>query len=321
MKNICAVYQRGEKVAEIDINKIPYWRAKSDIFVWISISELNLEGLSLLQKEFDLHDLAIEDVVSNHQRPKIERYGDVVFVVIQTLNTVKEKLKKRQLSIFVGSNFLISIGRVPYSDFVNTFSLHGGGSRFSGRTPSSILYGLIDAVSDQYLPIISEYENQIDGMESCIFDCEKSEENIKRLYTIKRGVLELGQAINPFVEITAKLYSARILEVPEELRNYFRDVHDHLIRMAHSTEVLRETIGSAIQANLTAVTIEESKVTKKLAAWAAIFGVGTLMVGIWGMNFKFMPELTMKYGYPLALIFIIICSGSMYARFRKMRWI
>lgn len=320
MQNSCTVYHKGERVADISLAEIASWRSKPDIFIWVSVLQLELKTLSLLQKEFHLHELAIEDAVSNHQRPKIEYYGDIGFVVIQVLNMAKQKLRKRQLSIFVGNNFLISVGSIPCVDFLERFSRYGRGGRVIETDPGSMLYGFLDAVSDQYFPIIASYESQIDSMDSCIFNCDKSEENIKQLYAIKRGVLELSQAIYPLIEVTAKLHSGRASEVFDGLQDYFRDVHDHLVRMGHSTEVLKETIATAIQANLTAVTIEESKVTKKLAAWAAIFGVGTLMAGIWGMNFEFMPELRMKYGYPLAVIFILIFSGLIYTRFKRLGW-
>lgn len=321
MTNRCFVYQEGEKIADIAMPEMAYWLTDRKVFIWWSISEVDSHVLSHLKNTFGLHDLVIEDIVNNNQRPKIEEYGDSVFIVMHVLKKEKAKLKKKQLAVFMSERFLISIEANPYDSLLDGFSAYEHDAKLLKAGPGSILFSLIDRVANQYFPIIADLENQLDDMESCIFNCDQAEDNVRQLYTIKRRVLELRQVIYPLIEVTGKLYAGRVPKACEGLQNYFRDVHDHLLRMGHTLDVIRETISTAIQANLTSVAIDESKVTKKLAAWAAIFAVGTFMVGVWGMNFALMPELEMTYGYPISLVLILLASGFLYLRFKRLAWL
>jgi magnesium transporter len=186
---------------------------------------------------------------------------------------------------------------------------------------SFVFYALMDAVVDRYFPVIDMMENELDAIEDLIFAPGTARQNIERLYALKRRVGVVRHAVVPLMEATGKLYGGRVPQVCERSQDYFRDVYDHLARCTATLDALRETIGTAIQVNLSMVTIEESETTKRLAAWAGIFAVATAFVGIWGMNFERMPELKWTYGYPAALAVIVGVCGVMYWRFRKSGWL
>jgi magnesium transporter len=186
---------------------------------------------------------------------------------------------------------------------------------------SFVFYALMDAVVDRYFPVIDAMEVELETVEAEIFKPGSARQNIERLYALKRRVGVLRHAVVPLMEATGKLFGGRVPQVCERSQDYFRDVYDHLVRSNATLEALRETIATAIQVNLSMVTIEESETTKRLAAWAGIFAVATAFVGIWGMNFEVMPELKWRWGYPLALAVIVGVCGLMYRRFRKAGWL
>jgi magnesium transporter len=180
---------------------------------------------------------------------------------------------------------------------------------------------LMDAVVDRYFPVLDALETELETVEEKIFIKGSERANIERLYQLKRQITVLKHAVTPLMEAVAKLYGGRVPHICMNTQEYFRDVYDHLYRINTSIDNIRDTIGTAIQVNLSMVTIEESEVNKRLAAWAAIFAVATAFVGIWGMNFEVMPELKWKYGYPAALCFVATLCGYLYWRFRKSGWL
>jgi magnesium transporter len=184
-----------------------------------------------------------------------------------------------------------------------------------------VFYALMDAVVDRYFPIIDALEIELEAVEASIFEPGLGRANIERLYALKQKVSVVKHAVSPLLEGVARLVSGRVPQVCATNREYFRDVFDHLTRCNASLDALRETIGTAIQVNLSMVTIEESEITKRLAAWAGIFAVATAFAGIWGMNFEAMPELKLKWGYPAALVIIATACGFVWWRFKRARWI
>jgi len=184
-----------------------------------------------------------------------------------------------------------------------------------------VFYALMDAVVDRYFPIIDALEIELEAIESGIFEPGFGRANIQRLYVLKQKIGTVKHAVSPLLEGVARLVSGRVPRVCAANREYFRDVFDHLTRCNASLDALRDTIGTAIQVNLSIVTIEESEITKRLAAWAGIFAVATAFAGIWGMNFETMPELKLKWGYPLALAVIAAACGFVWWRFKRARWL
>jgi magnesium transporter len=179
----------------------------------------------------------------------------------------------------------------------------------------------MDAVVDRYFPLIDDFESELEQIEQDIFEHGTARGSIERLYALKRRTTVLRHAVAPLMEVAGKLHGGRVPEVCTGAQEYFRDVHDHLARIQNAIDTMRDTIGTAIQVNLSMVTIEESETTKRLAAWAAIFAVSTAMAGIWGMNFEHMPELKWAFGYPMALGAIVSAGALLYWRFRKAGWL
>jgi len=318
----CVAYQEGKKLADIDVADISSHVCRPDCFVWVALRDATDAELAAMQHEFGLHDLAVEDARHGHQRPKVEEYGDTLFVVMHTVEfSAIDELHVGEVNVFVGRNFVLSVRNR------STHSLLGVRER-AEREPhllrhgaGFVLYALMDAVVDRYFPVIDMMEQELEGIEDKIFEPGSAKQNIERLYALKRRVGVVRHAVVPLMEATSKLYGGRVPQVCERSQDYFRDVYDHLVRCNATLDGLRDTIGTAIQVNLSMVTIEESEVNKKLAAWAGIFAVATAFAGVWGMNFKAMPELQWDYGYPVALLVIASTCVFLYTRFKRAGWL
>ncbi len=317
----CVVYQHGRKLADIDIDDIAGWLGKPGSFVWVALRDATDDELQQMQREFDLHDLAVEDARHGHQRPKIEEYGSTVFVVMQQLELEQGELHVGEVAIFVGSNFVLSVRNRSQQHFLGVRERCEREPELLARGSGFVLYALMDAVVDRYFPLLDALETDLEAIESQIFERGAARWNIERLYALKRRATALRHAVAPLLEVLSKLYGGRVPAVCQNMQEYFRDVHDHLVRINGSIDTIRDTLGDAIQVNLSMVTIEESETTKRLAAWAAIFAVSTALAGIWGMNFEKMPELKWAYGYPMALGIIVSAAGFLFWRFRKAGWV
>jgi magnesium transporter len=317
----CVAYQDGRKLADIAIGDIGEWVRRSDCFVWVALRDASESELAQMQREFGLHELAVEDARHGHQRPKIEEYGDTVFVVVQLLEAVEGELHVGEVAIFVGPNFVLSVRNRSSQGFLGVRERCEREPHLLRQGAGFVCYALMDAVVDRYFPLLDAIETELDAIELQIFAPRAARLNIERLYALKRRATVLRHAVAPLLEVTSKLHGGRVPAVCMNTQEYFRDVHDHLVRINGAAEAIRDTIGTAIQVNLSMVTIEESETTKRLAAWAAIFAVSTALAGVWGMNFEHMPELKWTYGYPLALGVILCAGGLLYWRFRRAGWL
>ena len=318
----CVAYQEGKKLADIEVEDISDYVDRPDCFVWVALRDATDAELSTMQEEFGLHDLAIEDARHGHQRPKVEEYGDTLFVVLHTVeqNAVDE-LQIGEVDIFVGRNFVLSVRNRSQHSLLGVRERAEREPHLLSHGAGFVLYALMDAVVDRYFPIIDALEVELEGIEQQIFVRGAARANIEQLYGLKRRIMVVKHAVTPLLESAGKLWSGRVPAVCEGSREYFRDVYDHLIRVNASLDTLRETIGTAIQVNLSMVTIEESETTKRLAAWAGIFAVATAFAGIWGMNFEHMPELKWQYGYPMALGLIAVTCGVLHRSFKRAGWL
>ncbi|MDY0073552.1 MAG: magnesium/cobalt transporter CorA [Thauera sp.] len=320
----CSTYQRGQKVAECDLAQLAAGEANTDGFSWVGLADAERDELALLQAHFGLHDLAVEDAEHGAQRPKIDEYDDVsnsLFVVLHLLEQRDGELQQGELHIFVGAHYIISIRHRSTIQFASVRSRCEREHKQLAKGPGYVLYALMDAVVDSYFPLIAEIENELDQLEEQIFAKGAGRSNIRHLYELKCKLNVLKHAVSPLLEASAKLHSGRVPEVCFKSRHYFRDVYDHLVRLNTSLDSIRDTINIAIQVNLSMVTIDQTEISKRLAAWAGIFAVATALAGIWGMNFSNMPELDWQYGYPLALGAIAGLGGLLYWRFRKAGWL
>ncbi len=318
----CAAYENGTKLADISVEQISDYLLRPGCFVWVALRDASDAEVAQMQEEFSLHELAVEDARHGHQRPKIEEYGDTVFAVVHTVEfSPTDELNVGEVHIFVGPNFVLSIRNRSQQGFLGVRVRAEREPQLLRHGAGFVLYALMDAVVDRYFPIIDALETDLESVEEQIFERGMGLQNVQRLYGLKRKVGVLKHAVAPLMEATSKLTFGRVPMVCAGTREYFRDVYDHLLRMNASLDALRETIGTAIQVNVSMVAIEESEVTKRLAAWAGIFAVATAFAGIWGMNFKHMPELDLQYGYPLALVVIVSACGLLYRAFKRSGWL
>ena len=317
----CVVYKNGRKLEDIDVEAISDHLAHKDSFVWVSLRDASDDELATMQQEFGLHDLAIEDARGGHERPKIEEYGDVVFAVMHLPEVHGGKLVVGELDVFVGKNFVLSVRNRSSDDSLGVRERAEREPKLLAQGSGFVLYALMDAVVDRYFPVIDEFERELEKIEERIFRQGSARENVERLYALKRQVTLLHHGVAPMMEAVGKLCSGRVPGVCLRSQDYFRDVFDHLQRINASLDSMRDTVLTAIQVTLSMVTIDDAETTKRLAAWAGLFGVATAFAGIWGMNFTHMPELASPYGYPAALLAIATTCGLLYRRFKRAGWI
>ena len=317
----CVAYQQGQKLADIAIADISDWLAKPDCFIWVALRDASPAELAQMQEEFDLHPLAVEDASQGHQRPKIEEYGDIVFVVMHLLEMQQDAVHVGEVAVFVGLNFVLSVRNGSQQNFLGVRERCEREPELLKQGAAFVAYALMDTVVDRYFPLVEAIEADLEEVEDQIFERGSARWNIERLYALKHRSSTVRHAVVPLLEVLGKLHGGRVPAVCQASQAYFRDVHDHLARINSAIDAVRDTIATAIQVNLSLVTIEESEVTKRLAAWAAIFAVSTALAGIWGMNFEVMPELKWTYGYPMALGIIGLTAAFLYWRFRKRGWL
>jgi magnesium transporter len=318
----CVAYRQGNKLADIPVEEISDYLAQPDCFVWVALRDASNEELALMQDEFDLHDLAVEDALHGHQRPKIEEYANTVFAVLHLVEyTPTDELLLGEVHVFAGPNFVLSVRNRSTQGFLGVRERCEREPDLLQQGAGFVLYALMDSVVDRYFPLVDAMETELETIEGQIFDRGAGRANIERLYELKHKVIALRHAVSPLLDAMGKLYGGRVPPVCVASTEYFRDIADHLARLQTSIDTIRDTIGTAIQVNLSMVTIEESEVTKRLAAWAGIFAVATFFVGVWGMNFQHMPELQQPWGYPAALALIAGTCGLMYWRFKRVGWL
>jgi len=317
----CVAYQNGKKIGDIPVSEISDIIARPDCFVWVGLADATPEELEQMRVEFKLHELAVEDALLGHQRPKIEEYGDSLFAVMRPVELVDGKAQIGELAVFVGTNYVLSVRRDISHGYQDVRARCEREPELLRSGPGFVLYALMDAVVDRYFPVIEAMETELETIEEMIFEKDAQRANMERLYELKRKVLRFKHAVSPLIETAGKLHGGRVPRAVLNCDEYFRDVFDHLYRINGSIDTIRDTITTAIQVNLSMVAIDESEVNKRLAAWAAIFAVATAFAGIWGMNFEHMPELHWKYGYPAALATMVGTCLYLYRRFRKSGWL
>ena len=317
----CVAYENGSRLAEFPVEHISDHLLKPDCFVWVALYNPDPQELETMQEEFNLHELAVEDARNGHQRPKIEEYGDSVFAVMHQLDYHEGEYSVSEVCVFLGHNYVLSVRNCSQQHFLAVRERCEREPQLLKQGASFVFYALMDAVVDRYFPIMDRLESELDKIEEQIFAKGAARANIVRLYNLKRKATLLKHAASPLMEVAMKLTGSRGPDLCANSRHYFRDVFDHLIRINASIDNIRETIDTAIQVNLSMVTIEESEVNKKLAAWAGIFAIATALAGIWGMNFKAMPELQWEYGYPAALLAISSAAGFLHYRFKRAGWL
>jgi len=321
----CAAYQNGKKLADIPVADISDYVARPECFVWVALFEPSNEELDEMAEEFGLHPLAVEDARKGHQRPKIEEYEDELFAVLHTLEAASDEpdapLTEGEVAVFVGRNYILSVRHRTQKGFADVRARCEREPELLRNGPGFVLYALMDTVVDRYFPVLASIESELEGVEEQIFVRNAARSNIEALYALKQKLMVLKHAVDPLMEATGKLYGGRVPQVCVGMHEYFRDVYDHLHRIHATIEGIREMLTTAIQVNVGMISLAENEVTKKLAAWAAIIAVPTMVAGIYGMNFKNMPELDWAFGYPFAIGLMVVIDLYLYFQFKKTNWL
>ncbi len=317
----CVAYQDGRKLGNIEKEQISDYLARPDCFVWVALKDPTPEELEEMREEFSLHELAVEDARNGHQRPKIEEYGDSLFAVLQIIEPKDGELNVGEVDIFVGRNYILSVRLRSETGFGDVRDRSEREPHLLQHGAIYVFYALIDKVVDRYFPVLDQLETELETIEEQIFVKSQARSNIEALYDLKRKLMTLKHAVDPLIESVGKLYGGRVPQICANMGEYFRDVYDHLQRLAATIEGLREMLATAIQVNLGMISLNETEVTKKLAGWAAIIAVPTMIAGIYGMNFKNMPELDWRWGYPVSIIVMVVIDIWLFARFRRAKWL
>ena len=317
----CVAYQNGRVLAEIQKHEISDYVRRPDCFVWVALRDASDAELAEMQEEFGLHELAVDDARHGHQRPKIEEYGDSLFAVLHTIEMVGDELKGGEVSIFVGKNYVLSVRSGTQLGFATVRARAEREPELLRHGSGYVLYALMDAVVDRYFPILDALETELDNTERKIFAGTSARANIEALYTLKQKLMTLKHATAPLLEAVSKLYGGRVPYICAGMGDYFRDISDHLVRLNQTIESIRDMLTTAISVNLSMITLQEGEVTKRLAAYAALVAVPTMIGGIYGMNFEHMPELKWGMGYPLAVAAMAVIDAFLFWRFRRAGWL
>ena len=318
----CAVYEEGKRL-EGDLSLEQAKEARGDRgFVWIGLYEPSEEEFDSIQREFELHELAVEDAIKAHQRPKLEVYGNTLFVVLKTARYVDpdEVVQLGEILAFLGEDFVITVrhGVASALEGVRERLEHDPDHLKHG--PGAVLHAIVDQVVDDYAPAVEGLGEDIEQVEDEVFSASRSNPS-ERIYKLKREVLEFNRAVSPLTEPVERLARGRYELIHPEVRTYFRDVNDHLVRVHEQVEGYRELLTSVLAANLTQVSVRQNDDMRKISAWVAIAAVPTMIAGIYGMNFERMPELRWTFGYPLIVGVMVAACTALYRNFKRVGWL
>lgn len=317
----CVAYQKGVGIGDVTIEDISEVLLKEDTFVWLGLREADSKILRAIQIEFGLHDLAIEDACSAHQRPKIEEYGDSLFIVLQTAQLVDERVEFGETHLFVGPRFLVTVRHGASHSLARVRERCQAMPQLLAKGSGFALYSIIDFIVDNYMPVINGLQERFDVLESAIFQNRPSRQTMEGLYELKRELLLLEGAINPVIDICNELMRFHGGLIHKDVRFYFRDVADHIKRVDRAIQGMREMLLAAMQVHLTFETVRQNEVVKRLAGWGAILAIPTMVFSWYGMNFRHMPELEWMFSYPLVLAGVAVGSLGLYWRLKRSGWL
>jgi magnesium transporter len=317
----CVAYRGGKRVGDIPKADIHTYLNQPGSFVWVALKDPTPEELDEMRREFGLHELAVEDAQHGHQRPKIDEYGDSLFVVLHIIEHDGLDLRVGELSIFIGKNYVLSVRSHAEQGFSGVRARSEREPHLLKHGPAFVLYALMDTVVDRYFPVLDTLEDELERVEQRIFDNTPARENIEALYGLKQKLMTVKHAVSPLHDSVGRLYGGRVPSVCVYTQEYFRDIADHLQRINQSVDSLRDMVTTAISVNLSLITLGENETTKRLAAYAALVAVPTMIAGVYGMNFKHMPELQWVFGYPLSLAMMVGIDAWLFWRFRKAKWL
>ena len=319
----CTAYADGRKLPNITLDDIPAIRDRTDAFVWLGLLEPDEELMARVKELFGLHELAAEDAHHAHQRPKVELYGDCLFVVLRTAQANDGKMDFGETHLFVGPRYLVSVRHGASLPYASVRDRCESNPHLLGKGPGFVLYAILDFVVDNYFPILNTVEDAVEELEERFFKGNFDQSDIGRLYELKRDLVELRRAAAPLAEVCNYLLTDVFNNhVSDDIRPYFRDVHDHALRINEAVEVIREALALALQISMSLGAARQNEATKKLAGWGALLAIPTMVFSIYGMNFKgWFPELEWKYGYPAVMGGVTVICLLLYRYLKKSGWL
>ncbi|QNN52768.1 magnesium/cobalt transporter CorA [Nocardioides mesophilus] len=321
-----ALYRGGVRIplacTKEDLRAVRSSTSEPGDFIWVGLHEPDTAELSAVAEAFELHPLAVEDAVNAHQRPKLERYGDGIFLVLKTLWYVDENdaVETGEINLFVGRDFVVSVRHGEGTE------LHTARLDLEQRTtvldhgPSAVVYAICDRVVDSYEEVASALEADVDEVEESVFSPSRTQDS-RRIYILKRELSEVRRAVNPLREPMKRFATGSVPVISQESAPFFRDVADHVLRVSEAVEALDSLLSTAFDAHLARISVQQNEDMRKISAWVAIAAVGTLVAGIYGMNFEYMPELRWHFGYFGALGVMLVASVVLYRVFKKSGWL
>jgi magnesium transporter len=321
-----ALYRDGVRVpvdaSKEDLHTIRDRAEGPDDFVWVGLHEPSAGELDFVAEVFSLHPLAVEDALKAHQRPKLERYEDGLFLVLKTLWYVDEDdaVETGEVNLFVGRNFVVSVRHGKGGELHSARLQLEDQSAVLGHGPSAVVYVVCDRIVDSYEAVALSLEEDVDEVEESVFSPSRSQDS-KRIYVLKRELAEMRRAVNPLREPMKRFATGSVPFITQEASPFFRDVADHVLRVSESIESLDGLLSTAFDAHLARISVQQNEDMRKISAWVAIAAVGTLVAGIYGMNFGNMPELHWHYGYYYALALMVGASVVLYRFFKKSGWL
>jgi magnesium transporter len=319
----CAVYEDGcRRDGKLDLDQAFKAAQADNTFVWVGLHEPSEEEFASVAREFELHPLAVEDAINAHQRPKLETYGETLFIVLKTARYVdpKEVIQLGEIMVFVGRDFIVSVRHGETSRLKEVRERVEADPSLLRCGTGSVLHAIVDKVVDDYFPALEGVENDIDEIEAEVFSPSR-DNPAERIYKLKREVLEFYRGAAPLSEPLERLSHGQYELVDERIHSYFRDVYDHLLRVTGTLEGYRELLTSILEANLTQISVRQNDDMRKISAWVAIAAVPTLIAGIYGMNFDSMPELRWDFGYPLVIGLMLTICTLLYRNFKRIGWL
>ena len=315
------VYRDGRRVRDIPIEGAAAWAGRDGHVVWIGLLEPSRELLLQVQREFGLHDLAIEDAEHPHARPKIEQYGEALFIVARTAQLLDGRVSFGETHIFFGRGFIVSVRHGASTSYSRVREHWESCPAILAKGEDFILYAILDFIVDNYLPVLEAIGDEVETIEDRVLERPMSQAEIERLYMLRRDLLRLRNAAGPLVDVCRRLTAPDMTLISPEMRSYFRDVTDHIRGVEEKVDALREVLAFAFETSLLMGQTQSNTVAKKLASWAAILAVPTAVAGIYGMNFAYMPDTQSQYGFYVIIAIMVSICGVLYWRFRANDWL
>ncbi|WP_372451531.1 magnesium and cobalt transport protein CorA [Pseudonocardia oceani] len=326
----CAVYVDGERLPGrwTHDGALAEVRRREEGFVWIGLHEPDEDQITGIADVFGLHELAVEDAVHAHQRPKVERYDDMLFMVLKTVcyvghaepTTANEIVETGEVMAFLGHDFIVTVRHGNHSGLRDVRRKLEADPEQLCLGPSAVLHSIADHVVDSYLDVTAAIENDIDEMEAEVFT-PRSPMDAEQIYVMKREVLELRRAVVPLATPLRKLTEGYSALIPHDVRSYFRDVDDHLVTVVERVAGFNELLTTLVDASLAKITMQQNNDMRKITSYAALITVPTMIAGIYGMNFEYMPELQSPIGYPAVLLTIVAICAYLFRQFRRNHWL